>query len=95
MKRPAIRPFRTAKAGPSKKSALFQRATGDALEFLGPESFRSEFQPRNDAFIAGGCADRGDVCPQTGKELEFANLLTRMTMNEGMASSFVPFGCQT
>lgn len=78
-----------------QKCALYQRAVTDALDFLGPEGFRPEFLARNEAFIAGGCAGRGNVCPQTGKELEFANLLTLMTMNEGMASSFVPFGCRT
>lgn len=34
-----------------------------------------------------------DVCPVTEAELELANLLTIMTMNEGMASTFVPFKC--
>lgn len=77
-----------------KKCALYKRAAGDALDVLGPDGFRPGFLARNKAFIAGGCAGRGDVCPQTEKELAFANLLTLMTMNEGMASSFVPFGCQ-
>lgn len=77
-----------------QKCVLYQRAVTDALRFLDTKGIRPEFLARNDAFIAKGCLSRGDVCPQTEAELEFANLLTLMTMNEGMASSFVPFGCR-
>ena len=56
---------------------------------------RQGFLEQNEQFIAGGCQDRGNVCSQSEKEIEFANLLTIMTMNEGMASTFVPFSCRS
>lgn len=77
-----------------QKCVLYQRAVTDTLGFLDTTGIRPGFLARNEAFIAGGCLGRGDVCPETEAELEFANLLTLMTMNEGMASSFVPFGCR-
>ncbi|KIC10483.1 hypothetical protein RA19_12340 [Leisingera sp. ANG-M1] len=76
-----------------QKCALYQSAADDALEYLGSDGMSTEFLSRNTAFIESGCTTRGNACPRSAKELEFANLLTLMTMNEGMASSFVPFGC--
>jgi hypothetical protein len=78
----------------ARKCDLYQRAVEDRLDILGTEGLRADFLARNDAFIAGGCLTQGDVCPETEAEIAFANLLTVMTMNEGMASTFVPFGCR-
>lgn len=75
------------------KCALYRSADDDARSILGAAGMRPGFLEKNEQFIAGGCQDRGNVCPQSEKEIEFANLLTIMTMNEGMASTFVPFGC--
>lgn len=78
-----------------QKCELYRRAVDDALGYIGREGMRPEFLARNEAFIAGGCVGRGNVCPETTQEQAFANLLTLMTMNEGMASTFVPFGCRS
>ncbi|RID92990.1 hypothetical protein D2N39_04860 [Gemmobacter lutimaris] len=76
-----------------RKCALYQQAFDDALHAIGRDGIRKTFLARNTAFIEGGCTDNAKLCPETGKEIELANLLTVMTMNEGMASTFVPFGC--
>ena len=75
------------------KCTLYQHAVIDALGMLGQDGIRKEILAENDAFIASGCIDNYRICPQTDRETELANLLTIMTMNEGMASTFVPFGC--
>lgn len=76
-----------------QKCVLYSAAVQDALGILGKEGIGDVFLSANDAFIAGGCIDPGHVCPRTKQEGNLANLLTIMTMNEGMASTFVPFGC--
>lgn len=77
----------------NQKCSLYRRAVNDAISILGPNGLRSNFLEQNERFIEDGCQEQGSVCPQSEKEIDFANLLTIMTMNEGMASTFVPFGC--
>jgi hypothetical protein len=76
-----------------RKCALYRQAFDDALHAVGRDGIRESFLARNTTFIEGGCTGNSKLCPETGKEIELANLLTVMTMNEGMASTFVPFGC--
>ncbi|RYH08655.1 hypothetical protein [Tropicimonas sp. IMCC6043] len=77
-----------------KKCRLCRSAVADALRLLGRDGIRDVFLDRNDAFIAGGCKEQVFICAETDEETELANLLTVMTMNEGIASTFVPFGCR-
>jgi hypothetical protein len=77
-----------------QKCVLYVRAVEAALGFQGPDGLREEFLSENQSFIDGGCQTPGNVCPITDAEIELANLLTIMTMNEGMASTFVPFSCR-
>ena len=76
-----------------QKCNLYQSAFQDALAFLGPDGISDVFMSQNNDFIAADCVGAGYVCPVSRQELELANLLTIMTMNEGMASTFVPFRC--
>lgn len=76
-----------------QKCVLYDRAVEAAVGHLGEDSLTEEFLADNRAFIEGGCQRPGNVCPRTDAELELANMLTIMTMNEGMASTFVPFRC--
>jgi hypothetical protein len=77
-----------------QKCVLYDRAVEAALDFQGLDGLREEFLTENQTFIDGGCLTPGNVCPITDAELELANLLTILTMNEGMASTFVPFKCR-
>lgn len=53
----------------------------------------TSFVESNVAFIKGDCVNYGDVCPRTEGDLAAANMLTVLTMNHGLASTFVPFKC--
>ncbi|MCO6384164.1 hypothetical protein [Oceanicola sp. 502str15] len=77
----------------ARKCELYEMAFADALSIQGPSGLRESFLAENDAFVATGCSTRQSVCAETPEEVALANLLTVMTMNEGMASTFVPFGC--
>lgn len=76
-----------------RKCALYAAAVQDALAALGPDGLRPAFLTGNRAFIASGCVAPRRICAETAQEYAFADLLTVMTMNEGMASTFVTFGC--
>ncbi len=82
-----------ASAWAERKCVLYERAVRDALEVQGADGLRRTFLDENAAFIASGCRAGGPICPVTDREIELANMLTILTMNEGMASTFVPFGC--
>ncbi|WP_037272348.1 hypothetical protein [Roseovarius mucosus] len=77
-----------------RKCALYAQATEDALAALGQEGLSPRFLEENKAFIRSGCVAPARICAQTAQDYALADLLTMMTMNEGMASTFVPFGCQ-
>lgn len=77
-----------------QKCVLYDRAVTAALGFQGLDGLRKEFLSKNQSFIDAGCQAPANVCPVTDAEIELANLLTIMTMNEGMASTFVPFKCR-
>ncbi|MBR9862678.1 MAG: hypothetical protein GYB24_04475 [Rhodobacteraceae bacterium] len=78
----------------AQKCSLYQIAFRDAVGMLGDEGLREVFLQQNEAFITSGCTEQGHVCAKTPQEIKLADLLTVMTMNEGMASTFVPFGCK-
>ncbi|MBN2761281.1 MAG: hypothetical protein JXQ79_12340 [Rhodobacteraceae bacterium] len=83
----------TAESWTERKCALYAAAMEDALGLLGRDGISDAFLSENAAFIAQGCTERGRFCPQTAQERALADMLTLMTMNEGMASTFVPFAC--
>ena len=76
-----------------QKCAIYVRAFDDAVGMVEPEGLSAEFLAQNEAFIAGGCTDYIRICPTSAQEYRLVDILTLMTMNEGMASTFVPFGC--
>ncbi|WP_341861433.1 hypothetical protein [Gymnodinialimonas sp. 57CJ19] len=76
-----------------QKCVLYQSAWDWAVNSVGAEQISANFIADNDRFVASGCLADIAVCPTNDAEFELANLLTVMTMNEGMASTFVPFAC--
>lgn len=76
-----------------QKCALYESAVKDAISLQGLEGLTMDFLTQNQVFIDNGCTERVQICPMTDEEWKLADLLTKMTMNEGMASTFVPFGC--
>lgn len=79
---------------PEKKCVLYQLAWDAALDSVGPEGISDDFIDGSAEFVASGCTIRGNVCPRSEQEYKLADLLTLMTMNEGMASTFAPFRCE-
>lgn len=77
----------------ARKCSLYEASVRDAITLHGPEGLRMEFLTDNQKFIDDGCAGRAEICPMTDEEWRLADTLLKMTMNEGMASTFVPFGC--
>ena len=77
-----------------QKCVLYQRAWDWTYNSNGPDGISAAFIAQNDRFIESGCVERTAVCPRSKEEFDMANMLTLMTMNEGMASTFVPFTCR-
>lgn len=76
-----------------QKCALYARAFDDAVGMVNAEDLSAAFLAGNETFVAGGCTEYIRICPTSAEEYRLADILTLMTMNEGMASTFVPFGC--
>lgn len=77
-----------------QKCVLYQGAWDAATSGPGLDGLSPEFLERNDTFVTLGCTIQGNVCPRSDEELNLANMLTLMTMSEGMASTFAPFSCR-
>lgn len=77
----------------AQKCSLYEASVRDAITLQGAEGLRMEFLTENQVFIDEGCAAKAEICPMTDEEWRLAETLLKMTMNEGMASTFVPFGC--
>lgn len=84
---------RTNLSWTEQKCVLYQSAWDWAYASIDPANISQEFVNQNDEFVSKGCIERTVVCPRSETEIELANMLTVMTMNEGMASTFVPFRC--
>jgi hypothetical protein len=76
-----------------EKCARYGAAWAAFVEGRGTGGLGADFLEAHAAFIASGCSRRGAVCPRSPAEVEVADLLTVMAMNEGMASTFLPFRC--
>jgi hypothetical protein len=79
---------------PAVKCERYGKAWTQALAKRGRTGLGPEFIARHEAFLASGCPTPGDVCPRSKEELDLANILVVMAMNEGMASTFLPFACR-
>jgi hypothetical protein len=77
----------------AKKCAIYDNAWQAALRMQGPTGIGEAFTSRNAAFVASGCLGDRNVCPRSAEELAFADLLTIMVVSEGIAGTFLPFGC--
>ena len=76
-----------------EKCARYGAAWEAVVDGRGTGGLGAGFLEAHAAFLAEGCRGRGAVCPRTPTEVEVADLLTVMAMNEGMASTFLPFSC--
>jgi len=73
--------------------ARYEEMVDFVLESMGQDILTSEFQKQNEAYIASGCLSNEPACPISEMDYSFADLLTIMTIDAGMASTFTPFRC--
>jgi hypothetical protein len=78
---------------PAIKCERYTKAYGEALSRLGRKGLGQDFLDDHEAFLASGCSIKGEVCPRSAEELNLANIMVVMGMNQGMASTFMPFAC--
>jgi hypothetical protein len=76
-----------------QKCALYADAWTRALDDIGSDDINYNFLATNENFIASGCTDTIAACPSSDQEHQIAELLTLVMMNEGAASTFLPFRC--
>lgn len=78
----------------AEKCSRYRQATADALQRWGRDGLSADFLAAHAAFIEGGCQGPPSICPQPGRETDFANAMTVRAMNAGMASTFLPWACR-
>ena len=76
-----------------RKCDLYFEARIWVLETQNLAGVRIAFIEEHQAFIDANCNHAIEVCPVTKRDEHLADLLTVMSINEGMASTFVPFAC--
>jgi hypothetical protein len=82
-----------ADAWTTRKCEIYAAAWNRALDLHDVQGLAADFIANQEAFIASGCADGSKTCPTSDAEIRLADTLTILSMNEGMASTFVPFAC--
>lgn len=78
---------------PAIKCERYTKAYGEALARFGRKGLSQDFLDAHEAFLVSGCSIKGEVCPRSREELNLANVMVIMGMNQGMASTFMPFAC--
>lgn len=76
-----------------EKCRLYTQDWSDVVATNGLEDVGKPFLDNHATFIASGCTLRANVCPRSQHELEIANLLSLMTVSQGITGSFLPFSC--
>lgn len=79
---------------PAVKCMRYKKAYADAIAKFGKNGLGQAFLDSHDAFLTSDCTVKVDVCPRSTEELNLANILVILSMNQGMASTFVPFNCR-
>ena len=77
----------------TKKCRLCREAY-EKLLHRGLEGIGPAFLDGHEAFFAANCQSKAAICPRSTQEFDFANTLVIVSMNHGMASTFVPFACR-
>lgn len=76
-----------------QKCDLYSAAWEDVQASYDLSGVSERFLEKHGNFINLGCPEDVRVCAVSPADIELANLMTILSMNEGMASTFVPFGC--
>lgn len=76
-----------------QKCALYADAWARALDSIGSDDINYNFLATSENFIVSGCTETIAICPRSNQERDIADLITLVMMNEGAASTFLPFRC--
>ena len=79
---------------PEVKCARYKAAYAQAVSRQGLSGIGKAFLDAHEAFLASGCLEGRNVCPRSKEELDLANILVILGMNQGMSSTFLPFACR-
>lgn len=82
-----------ADAWTRQKCDLYSAAWQNVPDIHDMTGASPQFLAQHQGFIDSGCTSDEKICATTARDLELANLMTLLSMNEGMASTFAPFGC--
>lgn len=77
----------------AEKCRLYTAAWNRVRQMPSFKTLSATFVSEHEAFLAGGCTGPARVCPRSKNEFDIANMLVLMAMDEGMASTFLPFAC--
>jgi len=77
----------------TQKCVLYAEGWAWVLKTQDLSGTSSGFLTEHQRFIDEGCNHSIEICPETKADFALADLLTVISMNEGMASTFVPFAC--
>jgi len=76
-----------------EKCFRYTRDWSEALRRYGQDGLSAGFVAGNMAFIRSGCLSSDKVCPHSGKDRQFADLLAVRIVNECMSTTFLHFDC--
>lgn len=77
-----------------EKCARYDKAFHELLNMVSRDGITEHIIQGNEAFIAAGCSNGADVCPESPDDFDLANKLTIAAMGFGTASTFLPFVCR-
>ncbi|MDN5788543.1 hypothetical protein [Pseudorhodobacter sp.] len=77
----------------ARKCVLYSEAWDWVRDTHDMTGIRPEFLTEHQSFLDRGCDQEMEICPVTPEEIKLVDVLTILSMNEGMASTFVPFSC--
>ena len=78
---------------PQRKCFRYGRDWNEAMRRFGRDGLSAAFLAGNEALIGSGCAAAAKICPKTAKDRRIADILALRVVNEGMSTTFLPFGC--
>jgi hypothetical protein len=91
---PAVAEERRPPSWQDVKCARYAAAWTEALARFGRAGLDPDFVARHEAFLAGGCRGRREVCPRSRAELTLADALSIAAVNANIPGSFLPFACR-
>ena len=82
-----------ARMSNERKCSIYKDIWSSILSKSDTSKLSPSFVDSHNAFVQTGCVDYNGVCPRSEYDVSIANQLTIAAMNNGMASTFLPFKC--